>query len=181
MDARPISDDEAAVWLRRAEPGDELAVAAVHVRSWQVAYRGLLPEDYLHDLRPEDRASRYTFGERGRGGPRTVLAIDGVRVVGFATTGPARDDDSPGWGELYALYVHPDGWGRGTGRALMLDARERLAGEGFSAVLLWVLVGNQRAQRFYRIDGWSPDGSRRREEEVHGVPIDETRYRRSLS
>jgi len=179
MDARPISDPEAAVRLRRAEPGDELAVAAVHVRSWQVAYRGLLPEDYLNDLRPEDRASRYTFGERGRG-VRTVLAVDGVRVVGFATTGSARDDDSPGWGELYALYVHPDAWGRGTGRALMLDAQERLAGEGFNAVLLWVLVGNRRAQGFYRIDGWSPDGFRRREA-VHGAPIDEARYRRSLS
>lgn len=33
--------------VRNAVPDNALAVAAVHVRSWQVGYRGLLPQDYL--------------------------------------------------------------------------------------------------------------------------------------
>ena len=41
--------------LRPAEPVDAIAVAHVHVRSWQVAYRTLMPDDYLDQLRPEDR------------------------------------------------------------------------------------------------------------------------------
>lgn len=98
------------VRLRRAEPGDEQAVAAVHVRSWQVGYRGLLPKAYLDGLRTEERAARYTFGERW---PETVLAVDGERVLGFATTGPARDDDSRGCGGPWAVYVDPERWGEG--------------------------------------------------------------------
>ena len=44
--------------VRRATPEDAAGVAGVHVRSWQVAYRGLLPDDYLDGLRPEDRMAR---------------------------------------------------------------------------------------------------------------------------
>jgi len=55
--------------LRPAQPADAAAVARVHVRSWQVAYRGLLPDEYLDGLQPEDRAPHYTFGDRGPGRP----------------------------------------------------------------------------------------------------------------
>jgi len=48
--------------LRRAEPPDAIALARVHVRSWQAAYRKLMPDDYLDQLRPEDRAKKYDFG-----------------------------------------------------------------------------------------------------------------------
>jgi hypothetical protein len=48
--------------IRLAVPEDALAVARVHVRSWQVGYRGLLPDDYLGKLNAAERAKRYTFG-----------------------------------------------------------------------------------------------------------------------
>lgn len=59
---------------RPAEPGDAGAVARVHVRSWQVAYRGPFPDESLDGLRPEDRASRHTFGDHD---PRR--SVDEVR------------------------------------------------------------------------------------------------------
>ncbi|HEY1808803.1 MAG TPA: hypothetical protein VGG42_09585 [Acidobacteriaceae bacterium] len=40
--------------LRLAEPPDAMAAARVHVRSWQAAYRGLMPDAFLDQLRPED-------------------------------------------------------------------------------------------------------------------------------
>jgi hypothetical protein len=62
----------------------------------------------------------------------------------------------------------------------MSAARERLIREGFADAALWVLVGNERAQRFYRADGWARDGSRRLDA-VWGAAVDEVRYRRHLS
>jgi ribosomal protein S18 acetylase RimI-like enzyme len=168
-----------SVTLRRAEPNDALAVAQVHVRSWQAGYRGLLPDDYLDGLIPEDRAARYTFGQLPPDRPATFVALDGDEVCGFVTTGPSRDDDTRGLGEVLALYVDPPCWGRGAGQALMHDARARLAHAGFRDAQLWVLVGNERAERFYRADGWVPDGSRRRDQ-IYGVEVDEVRFRRSL-
>ena len=35
--------------LRPAEPADAMDVARVHVRAWQVAYRNLLPDEYLDE------------------------------------------------------------------------------------------------------------------------------------
>jgi GNAT superfamily N-acetyltransferase len=165
--------------LRRAEPGDEYAVATVHVSSWQAAYRGLLPDDYLDQLEPTDRAALYTFAAVDPGRPYTILAVDDADICGFATAGPCRDADKPDAGQLYAIYVHPDWWNRGVGRTLIGAARHRLIDRGFSEAVLWVLVGNERAERFYRIDGWNPDGNRRLEE-VHGITVDEIRYVRSL-
>ena len=61
------------------------------------------------------------------------------------------------------------------GRAALIDdVRGRLREQRFSEAVLWVLVGNERAERFYRIDGWEPDGQGRRED-VHGITVDEIR------
>jgi ribosomal protein S18 acetylase RimI-like enzyme len=165
--------------LRPAEPSDSLAVAEIHVRSWQVAYRGLLPDDYLDALIPQERAARYTFADRSPGTPWTTVAVEDGLICGFATTGPAKHPDTPASGELLGLYVNPAHWSRGAGRALIAAARHELAGRGFGDAVLWVLSGNERAQRFYHKDRWWPDGSHRLDE-VWGVPVGELRYRRSL-
>ncbi len=165
--------------IRDARPDDAADVADVHVRSWQAAYRGLLPDDYLDGLDPQDRMARYTFGATDPGAPGTVVAVLDGLIRGFATTGASRDADTSGVGELLALYVAPEAWGTGVGRLLMAEARTRLSRRGFTEAVLWVLVGNERAERFYRIDGWLPEG-RRRHEEVWGVSVDEVRFRRPL-
>src|SRR5579863_3443957 len=154
--------------LRPAEPADALSIASVHVRSWQVAYRGLLPDDYLDQLRPEDRAQKYTLGSPDPLQPYTIVASESGLILGFATTAPARDLEVPGYGELYALYVDPDHWAHGIGRALIAAARSHLFDRGFKNAVLWVLEGNGRAERFYRNDRWTPDGHRRTDE-VWGV------------
>jgi len=154
-------------------------VAGVHVRSWQKGYRGLLPDAYLDGLRPEDRMARYTFGTTDPDLPSTMVAEEDGVICGFATTGPSRDVDVPDAGELLALYVDPEAWGRGVGRLLMVEARQHLGRRGCTESILWVLVGNDRAQRFYRIDGWRADG-RRRTDEVWGVSVDELSFRRPL-
>ena len=50
---------------------------------------------------------------------------------------------------------------------------------GYAEAVLWVLVGNERAQRFYRIDGWSPDGAAQTVESW-GTSITDVRWRRAL-
>jgi len=166
--------------LRPAEPADALAVARVHVRAWQVAYRNLLPDDYLNSLKPEDRAQRYTFGGTDPREPMTTVAVDERGTIrGFATTCAARDADVPGHGELAAIHVDPDCWGRGVGVALLASARTFLLDSGFRRAILWVLVGNTRAERFYMKDGWTPDGVQRTDT-VWGVQVNDRRYRRTL-
>jgi GNAT superfamily N-acetyltransferase len=165
--------------IRPAEPGDEMSVADVHVRSWQAAYKGLLPDEYLNGLHPEDRAKMYTFGSQDLRQPFTIVSTEAHLITGFATIAPARDPDIPDYGELYALYVAPEWWGCGIGLALVSAARDRLYERGFRSAALWVMANNTRAERFYRIDQWKPDGLRRTDI-VWDVVVDEIRYRRVL-
>jgi GNAT superfamily N-acetyltransferase len=165
--------------IRPAEPSDAMAVARVHVRSWQVAYRTLLPDDYLDQLRPEDRAQRYDFASLDPRNPKTIVAVEEGSICGFATTAPSRDPDLADHGELFALYVDPEMWGRGIGVALVSGARTELVRAGFRNAVLWVLAGNLRAERFYQFDGWAPDG-RGRTDVVWGATVDEVRYLRVL-
>jgi ribosomal protein S18 acetylase RimI-like enzyme len=164
--------------LRPATPSDALAIATVHVRAWQDGYRGLIADAYLDSLRAEDRACRYTLDSSDPDAPSTALAELNGAVVGFATVGPCGDA-GPETGQLLALHVDPSAWGLGAGRLLIADARARLRARGFTEAILWVLVGNERAQRFYRIDGWLPDGVDRTVE-MWGVEIFDTRFRRRL-
>jgi len=168
-----------AIQIRSALPSDALAVAQVHVRSWQVAYRELLPLGYLESLRPEDRAARYDFTHSDPARPHTRVATSNGAILGFATTMPARDPAFPQHGELCALYVDPHRWGSGLGVTLIADARDRMTRQGFRYALLWLLDGNARADRFYRNDGWSPDGARKRDV-IWGIDVEELCYQRSL-
>lgn len=164
--------------LRDARPDDAVAVAGVHVRSWQDGYRGLLPDEYLDSLRAEDRAARYDFSG-GSNGALTIVALDGHTVVGFATVGEPFVEGGAGIGELQALYVDTPYWRRGIGRALIEEARARLRSLGSTRAQLWVLAGNARAMRFYESDGWIASGMRRMQR-IWGIDVDEIGYERAL-
>lgn len=161
--------------IRPAHPGDEMDVARVHVRSWQSGYRRVMPDDYLDSLRLEDRAARYNFDHTDPAAPFTVVAAEEDRIIGFATTGPARSAPQENCGELYALYVDPDLWGSGVGRALLSAARDRMAAQGFRHALLWVLAVNPRARRFYEKNGWTTDGIPRLEA-IWGITVESVQY-----
>jgi GNAT superfamily N-acetyltransferase len=167
------------VEIRPAEPEDAVAVACVHVRSWQAAYRGLLPDDYLDQLRPEDRAQKYDFASLDPMTPRTIVAVEEGAIQGFASMAPSSDLSLPNCGELVALYVYPAQWGRGIGVTLVSAARAHLFERGFRNAVLWVLAGNARAERFYRIDGWASDGQIKTDT-MWGVTVNEVRYQRGL-
>jgi ribosomal protein S18 acetylase RimI-like enzyme len=175
------------VLIRRATPGDATALATVHVRSWQAAYRGLMPDEVLDGLSVERRVGMWrTILRSGLAGHVVFVAEgdgegpDGDALCGFVHVGPARDADlGPETAELTSLYLLPEVWGRGAGRALMAGAVDAMRDDGYASAVLWVLVTNERARRFYEIAGWSCDGTEK-SEPFGPATLTETRYRRSL-
>ncbi|HVY22822.1 MAG TPA: GNAT family N-acetyltransferase [Steroidobacteraceae bacterium] len=165
--------------IRPANLQDALAVATVHVRSWQAGYRHLLPQEYLDGLKPEDRAKRYDFANTDPARPKTFVAVQDTTITGFVTLSPAKDADAAGCGELSALYVDPDKWNQGIGAQLIMHAHHQLLSAGYQHAVLWMLAGNDRAERFYRHHGWVTDGSTR-SDVVWGVAVEEVRFRTRL-
>jgi GNAT superfamily N-acetyltransferase len=162
-----------AVDVRRATVADARDIADVHVRAWQVAYRHAFPAAKLDALTVDEREERW---RRSLEEQTVFVAEDGGTVVGWASAGASRDAD--GEGELYGLYVAPEAWGRGAGRALIGQVEAELA-RNHPEAILWVLEDNPRARRFYEQAGWGLDGARKRDVFL-GVEVDEVRYRKAL-
>ena len=167
------------VTVRPARVADAPAMGRLHVRAWQAAYRGHMPDEYLDGLRATERAAgweRSLGRERPRGA--VLVAEQDGEVVGFAALGPSPDPE--GAGELFSINVDPDHWGTGAGRALLEAAHDELARLGFSETVLWVLPANARARRFYERAGWTCDGTERTVDAL-GATVPEVRYRRRSS
>ena len=136
--------------IREMETEEEIrGKAYVHWRCWQEAYRDLVSREYLERLTLE-KCEETAFRWRDN----LLVAKDNGRVVGFLGYGEGQDP--PEGGEVYALYVLPEYWGRGVAQRLMRAGLERL--KDCPRVRLWVLKENRRAIRFYEKYGFSPDG-----------------------
>jgi ribosomal protein S18 acetylase RimI-like enzyme len=149
------------VAIREATPNDAEAIAGIHVRAWQAAYRGQLSDEYLDGLRVDDRLEMHRGAlEAPPPDYRMWVAEDDGRSVGFAVTGKSQDADAEErTAEVYAIYLEPDRMGTGAGRELFEHAVDDLRERGFRAATLWVLETNERARRFYEIAGWKHDGA----------------------
>lgn len=173
--AHPEAVTNGPIICRPAQPADLRAVSTLHIRSWQQAYRGMMPQDHLDSLDVEAAVARRVGNWPP---PGTHVAELNSRIAGWLGIGPYRDEDAPpGSGEIYAIYVDPAHWANGVGRALMSYGLALLADQQLQPVFLWVLLENAQARRFYERHGFAADGAQE-DYEVGGARVPEVRYRR---
>lgn len=153
--------------VRAARRDDAELLATAHIEGWRVAYRGLLPDQFLDAPSfAQQRLDRWRAWTWPDGAPHNMVfaaLLDG-QVVGFGLCGAEHDDQADGThvatgrGELFAFYLRPVAWGSGVADPLIARCHEHLRTQGFSEAALWVLRDNPRARRFYERSGWSPTG-----------------------
>jgi GNAT superfamily N-acetyltransferase len=137
-----------------------------------VAYRGLMPDELLDDLSVAQREEMWRT-LTAEAGPAVSVAVEDGAVVGFcAVVTPSRDGDAAdGVAEIGAIYVDPQAWRRGVGRALMDAALCALRAAGCRWVTLWALVGNHSARDFYARFGLVADGTETTEEDSGAIEV----------
>lgn len=164
--------------IREATLADARSIAEIHVRAWQAAYRGQMPDEYLDGLTVEDRLEQHEWSLRNpRDTWRVWVCEDEGRVGGFAVTGPSEDADADDrTAEVYAIYLEPQRIGTGVGRSLFAYAVDDLRDRGFRAATLWVLESNAPARRFYELAGWKEDGATT-SERIDCLMLPTVRYR----
>jgi ribosomal protein S18 acetylase RimI-like enzyme len=169
--------------VRLATAEDAEPIAGVHVRTWQAAYRGLIPDATIASLDVAERAARWRsiFEQSGQD---IFVAVENGLVRGFCDLQPSRDDehDKQAVGEISAIYVDPAHWRKGLGRALCMAAVARARRRGFHDLVLWVLEENHGARRFYEELGFVRDGDVALTRGFGGgVELSEIRYLKRLS
>ncbi|MGA0567198.1 GNAT family N-acetyltransferase [Rathayibacter sp. KR2-224] len=131
----------------RAERWRRMIIAGAEV--WVAELVAQPVESAAHAVRAAPaKASALKAAPTAKAAPGAVS-----RIVGWASAGPARDEDGPVQRELHGIYVLRDHHGTGAAQRL-LDAAL-----GNSPAFLWVLVDNPRARAFYRRNGFVPDGT----------------------
>jgi len=187
--------------VRRARPGDAVAIGAVHVAAWRSAYPGILPDRFLSRLSAARQAAYYDSAIRGGVGVHVATAsgadLAGIerggiergagergagasRVIGFVSGAPARSAATRGRGpapladgEIETLYVLDDWRERGLGRRLMRAASAHLAAAGCGSAFVWVLRDNPSRWFYERLGGRATAESTIL---VGGAPVVQTAY-----
>lgn len=149
---------------------DYEAVGSVYVKSWQTAYRGIVPQRYL------DKLTHDRWGTVLRAEPSASLGmfLDG-QVIGTSSVSADRDGEREGYGEIVSIYLLPQYVGQGHGRALMQATLAKLGQEGYTDVCLWALTQNVRARGFYEHMGFARTGRVQREQ-IGGEPLEVSEY-----
>ncbi len=163
--------------IRDASVNDAQGIATVHVKMWQNAYKGQIPDSILDSLSIDEKTE--SWGKELKNPHKNTYAyvadVDGV-VAGWVTGGVSRDEDvTKETGELYGIYVHPDYTDKGLGSKLMGHLLDTLKRDGYKKATLWVLDTNEKTRKWYESKGWQVEGKTKIDKRGD-FDLSETRY-----
>ena len=165
------------ITIRSARPSDALVMAKIHMRSWETAYTGIIPEEYIR----EKNAARPAMWEKSLAEeqhPHKVILL-GDTVVGIVCFDQPQDDDvGEAFCELRLIYLHPDYFRKGIGTKAMEYAFACARDMGKDFMTVWVLAENTNSMRFYEKCGFIADGKTKSLD--YGKPLDCIRMMKDL-
>ena len=140
--------------VRRARISDAHDIARCQMLGWQRGYKGIVSDDFLNSINLRDSIERWTnnLSEMTDDKYTLVAEMDG-QGVGFLSVGPPRDGQEGFKSELWAIYIDPDYWGRGVGRALFDQMVLDLKSRDIHNTYVWCLRDNDRGRKFYEALG----------------------------
>lgn len=152
------------ITIRRALPADAADMAEILSRSWEAAYKNIIPAEYIS----EKNATRLALFRRIVTGEDTGHCVieKGGKSIGIMWVGTPKqeshvdtDDIDDSFYELHSLYIHPDFWRQGIGSEAMEFAVSRARSAGKRNIILWVFAENTGAISFYEKCGFTADGA----------------------
>ena len=154
------------ITIRLATYADKQAMADIHSRSWEVAYKDIIPAEYIKG----SSSAREAIWERILSVDNTIhyIILKDNTPVGIVTVGPPQQEeiqikndigiDDSFW-ELHGIYLHPDYYRRGIGTKALEFAMDKARSAGKTNMVLWVFEENLNAIKFYEKCGFVPDGA----------------------
>jgi L-amino acid N-acyltransferase YncA len=161
-----------ALLIRLAEPADAAAIAAIY--------------------RPYVEGSRISFEETAPDADEVarrmaspvhpwLVAEQGGRVVGYASTSPMRDRPAYRWSVETGLYVEQDQQGRGIGQALLAAHLKLLERQGFVTAIAGIALPNDASVALHEKLGFVLSGIERGVGFKLGEWVDVGRWQRDLA
>lgn len=137
--------------IRKMRKEDCAAFNHVITVSWNEAYKGIVPNEFLEELKSNEKERTEKglsiFDEKDVN--TFILEIDG-EVVGFSHYAAANQDKFPGCGEIRALYIINKYHKNGFGRKLVDESKKELKKLGFDKMIICCLKDNLPSNEFYK-------------------------------
>lgn len=138
------------LFVRPMLPTDSKRVAEIHTLSWQFAYKGIVPQDFLDDIDINKRESNWKSGIEKDPSLVRLVAVANNKILGFVCGLNNRDKSIEDIdGELWAIYVDPNESNHGVGTILFKSFKDELNQRGIFTMNVWVLEDNLSARSFY--------------------------------
>lgn len=167
--------------VRKATLVDAQAIAEVQFKTWQIAYRGHIPDHALDKISLADRIQQWQKLFTEQACNVLVLEIDKT-IIGFVSYCPSRDDDTDPTqtAEISAIYLLSDYWQQGFGKMLLEAAEADIKKLNYKKLILWVLASNQPARKFYEKMNFDADKVIDNQDHLTNVVLKEVRYRKNI-
>ncbi|GAB2923801.1 GNAT family N-acetyltransferase [Paraburkholderia jirisanensis] len=145
---------DSRILLRHASADDAATIARLHTSSWQIAYRDILPAQYLDaEVLQEHKSHWATYMAQPTESRSLVLIAEFTgKPVGFVSA--EKMPDSPYGVLLDCLHVLKPFQGHGAGKLMIEAVRMWALDLGETHLHLYALEGNRRAIDFYERNGW---------------------------
>ena len=169
--------DNMVLNIIKATLDDAYNLSYVHALSWKEAYKGIVPDEYAVTQTVESGIEKMQKMIINKPDANYIAELDG-KAIGRLAIHECYDEDLPDAGEIGALYILPDFWGKGYGKEIAAFALKELKSRGYSRVSLWTLEQSTRATGFYERVGFVLDGAKKTLD--FGIPLIAVRYRMEL-
>lgn len=163
-----------SIKIKDAVTDDVEIISKIHALSWKEAYKGIIPQEYLDELKEDfwvdafqNWISKNIF--------TVQLLYENETPVGCIAYGKARDEEFSDWGEIISIYILPDYWRKGYGQKLLETALIDMKNVGYRNCYLWVLRENYSAREFYGKYGFYCNDDEYKFE-INNKPLTDIRY-----
>lgn len=131
------------------ENDDKNAISHVYEESWKSAYKDIIPQYYLENIKNGQWVKSLDNPEW-----HSLIMLDNNKIVGTSAYCKSRFDEMKNFGEIISIYLLPEYFGKGYGYNLLQASIKGLTQMGYVDIFLWVLEDNIRARRFYEKYGF---------------------------
>lgn len=132
--------------IRKAAFSDAAAITNVHVRTWKVSYKGLVPDEILNQRTVT--AERTSLIEKLISEGSVFVAEKSGNLTGFITS--RRYEDT---GEIEIFYVLPEYQRQGIGEQLFNFTARELKNAGTEHMTVWTLKDAPSVNFYQRMGG----------------------------
>ena len=136
------------VELRKAVASDSRSILEVNVKTWCVAYKGIIPEDYLQYRKDTIEEQIRRCEETVEDDNNVYVALENGNVVGIMSYGPSRTIGFENYGEIYTLYVLNEHQKKGIGTLLLQKGIQELKNMDYNKIIVNCLKDN-KSNDFY--------------------------------